>query len=388
MTNRRRFLAAAPASLLGFPYFAGTAFAQPNADNSGYDNDIASFWATSMAVPADQLGGTVVINRDANAPPATFEREPFLFYYDAKAHELVPATDVKPTLKSGDAQVSMTVSRYRLNKDDQATFGRYESGGMYLDVQQQQSTSQEIMSLASSMFTAIFPQGIGKGGSKNTKSSSSTSSSKSSSTTSTSTTPPASTTPASALATPSIQQASQTQTLALPNGVGKASVVVFAKDKKKTAFGMFISAISTATNMAQPAMMPLLSLPTIATPALAAVRALVANLQSHGGNQQWLLQGPPMDVAATADAASNLQNGAKFNSGYVVAVPKAHLSKMKSMMSNVQVVDGFLVPSSVKSIDVYDWIQANQPDGSYLTLATSVKSTKISNCSVSNLLKG
>ena len=53
------------------------------------------------------------------------------------------------------------------------------------------------------------------------------------------------------------------------------------------------------------------------------------------------------------------------------------------------VVDGFIVPSKIDPIDVYDWIQANPPDASYLTLYTSVKATKLNNCSsVTDMLKG
>ena len=376
MTNRRSFLAAAPASLLGFPQFVSRALAQEAGDDAGHDSDVVNFWANQMNVPPEQLGGDPVILR--GGPAATFEREPFLLYYDEQAHALVPASEVKPKLKNGDAQVNLAVSRYRLNSDDQATFSHYESGGMYLDVQQQQTAGQQVMDMAFSVFSAIFPQGISKGGKKPAAKSS----------TGTSTTAASSSTSSAAASTPSLQQASQTQTLALPSGAGKASFVVFAKDKKKTAFGMFVSAMATVSNVTQPAMLPLLSLPTIATPALAAVRALVANLQAHGSNQQWLLQGPPQDVAATEEAASNMKNGAKFNSGYVIAVPKAHLSKIKSLTSNVQIIDGFLVPTSVKPMDVYDWIQNNPPDGSYLTLSTSVKATKINNCSVSSLIKG
>src|SRR5579871_5363454 len=159
MTNRRSFLAAAPASLLGLPQFANRAFAQASSGDAGYDNEIVSFWASHMAVPPDQLGGDPVVMRGA-APPS-FEREPYLFYYDEKAKSLVPATDVKPTLKTGDAQLNMSVARYRLNSDDQAVFSRYASGGMYLDVQQQQSSGQHFMDMASSVFSAIFPQVMG-----------------------------------------------------------------------------------------------------------------------------------------------------------------------------------------------------------------------------------
>ena len=385
MTNRRAFLAAAPAGLLGLPQFSKTALAQNDVGNSGFDNEIASFWANQMAVPPEHLGGEPVIMR--GGPPASFDREPFLLYYDAKAHVLVPATDVKPNLKSGDAQVNLTVSRYRLNNEDQVTFSRYQAGGMYLDVQQQQSAGQQVLEMAFSTFSAIFPQGISKGGGKSSSKGSTSKSSSGGSSTGSSGAGSSGTSQPAAASTPTLQQASQSQSLALPGGSGKASFIVFAKDRKRTAFGTFVSAMATVSNAAQPSYLSLLSLPSIATPALAAVRALVANLQSHGGNHQWLLQGPPMDVAATEDAATNLQNSAKFNSGYVVAVPKAHLSKMKNFMSNVQIIDGFLVPTSVKTLDVYDWIQANPPDGSYLTLTTSVKSTKLNSCSLPGLPK-
>ena len=360
MTNRRSFLTGAPAALLGIPQFSGLAFAQPGSNPADFATDITSFWANHMNVPAEQLGGTVIDLRSSDT--AGFDREPFFFYYDDKNHRLVPATDpsFKPALQNGDAKLDMQVARYRLNSDDEAVFNKYQSGGFYLDVQQQQTKMQEMTDMAFSVFSAIFPQGKGtqKGGSA----------------------------PAAAGSTPALQQASQTQSLSLPNGSGKASFVVFAKDKKRTAFGSIVSAMSSLTNAVQPAYLPLLSLPTIAAPALTAMRALVANLQANGGQHQWLLQGPPVEVAATQEACTPLS--LKVNSGYLIAVPKAQASKMKGNLENVQVVDGFIVPSKIDPIDTYDWIQANPPEASYLSLYTNVKATKLNNCSVSDMLKG
>jgi hypothetical protein len=47
-----------------------------------------------------------------------------------------------------------------------------------------------------------------------------------------------------------------------------------------------------------------------------------------------------------------------------------------------------MMPSKVKVTDACDWIAANPPDASYLTLATSVEKTKLNNCSIGSLLKG
>jgi hypothetical protein len=288
---------------------------------------------------------------------------------------------MKPDLKSGDALLNLQVSRYRLNPADEATFNLHQSGGFYLDVQQQQSRMEQMTTMAFSVFSAIFPQGVAKG----KPAASAMSSGK---TAAGAPSPAPSPSPAAAVgSTPTIQQASETQSISLPNGAGKASFIVFAKDKRKTAFGAIVSAMATVINTVQPAYLPLLSLPTIAAPALSAMRALVANLQAHGGQHQWLLQGPPMDVAATQEAASS-SRCLKVNSGYLVAVPKSQASKMKSSMENVQIVDGFIVPNNTNPIDVYDWIQAHPPEASYLTLYTNVKPTKLNNCSVTDMLKG
>jgi hypothetical protein len=382
MTNRRSFLAAAPAAFFGVPQLPGLAFAQSESNPSDFASDVTSFWANHMNVPADQLGGTVVDLRGA-PDTAGFDREPFFFYYDEKNHRLIPATDpgMKPDLKSGDALLNLQVSRYRLNPDDEVAFNKYQSGGFYLDVQQQQSRMQQMTTMAFSVFSAIFPQGVPKGKpAASAKSSGKTSAGAPS--------PAPSPSPAAAAgSTPTIQQASETQSISLPNGAGKASFIVFAKDKRKTAFGAIVSAMATVSNTVQPAYLPLLSLPTIAAPALSAMRALVANLQAHGGQHQWLLQGPPMDVAATQEAAAS-PRCLKVNSGYLVAVPKSQASKMKSSMENVQIVDGFIVPNNTNPIDVYDWIQAHPPEASYLTLYTNVKPTKLNNCNVTDMLKG
>ena len=392
MTNRRAFLRNTPAGILGFQQLSETLFGQEGGSSAEFDTDIASFWANHMDVPPDILAADVVVARGGpSVPPASFEREPFLLYYDESKHELVPAMDVKPTVKSGDVMLNLEVSRYRLNGDDQNTFAKYQSGGMYLDVQQKQSTAQNAMDMAFSVFSAIFPQGMPKGGSSSgsggksgakAKDSKSGGSSTSAADSSAKPAPSAS----AAASTPSLQHSTQTQSIGLPNCSGKTSLVVFAKDKRKTAFGFFVSALTMVSNVAQPSYLSLLSLPSIATPALAAVRALVANLQSHGGNHQWLLQGPPMEIAATEEAAGSSRKSAKFNSGYVVAVPKIQVGKMKT--SNVQIFDGFVIPADKKPTEAYDWIAANPPDASYLTLSTSVQKTKLNNCSVSSLLKG
>jgi len=51
-------------------------------------------------------------------------------------------------------------------------------------------------------------------------------------------------------------------------------------------------------------------------------------------------------------------------------------------------IDGFLIPAKQDVTSAYDWIAANPPDASYLTLSTSVQKTRLDNCSVSSLLKG
>jgi hypothetical protein len=302
-----------PGRLLRCSPIPGLAFAQSESNPSDFASDVTSFWANHMNVPADQLGGTVVDLRGA-PDTAGFDREPFFFYYDEKNHRLIPATDpgMKPDLKSGDALLNLQVSRYRLNPADEATFNLHQSGGFYLDVQQQQSRMEQMTTMAFSVFSAIFPQGVAKG----KPAASAMSSGK---TAAGAPSPAPSPSPAAAVgSTPTIQQASETQSISLPNGAGKASFIVFAKDKRKTAFGAIVSAMATVINTVQPAYLPLLSLPTIAAPALSAMRALVANLQAHGGQHQWLLQGPPMDVAATQEAASS-SRCLKVNSGYLVA---------------------------------------------------------------------
>jgi hypothetical protein len=243
---------------------------------------------------------------------------------------------------------------------------------------------EEVSTLASSVFSAIFPSGLG-GSKKDAAAKPAASSGSSSGKSSQAAAAPAAaaakrTMPASeAAAAVPLQKHNEAQSIALANGSGKTAFSCFMKDRKKSAFGTLLSAFQQITDPSLP-YMPLISIPVLAAPALAGIRALVGNLQAHGGNQQWVLQGPQMDIAATGDALSSAPHALRLRSGSYIVVPKSQASVLKDNLSKLKIIDGFLVPKEATSLDVYDTASTVVPELTYLSLSVSVKKAKPQSC--------
>ena len=104
-----------------------------------------------------------------------------------------------------------------------------------------------------------------------------------------------------------------------------------------------------------------------------AVRSLVANLQAHGENQQWIMMSPPMDVATTKDGAQQNPDALRMPAGSYVVIPKEHSDAIKGQLDNLKILDGFLVPKSAGPLDVYDAYQQAAPGVSYISLSVGTK---------------
>jgi hypothetical protein len=390
--DRRRFLWEAPAGIFGFSQLAELAFAQNSQEAAPVDPKVVDFWVHGMGLPpAMVIGGARTRGRQPNGPSGDdFGREPLFLHHDARKGSLVTTDQIDPNqLMSGsDVNLSFQMVRMRLNQDDDKTFRNYQSGGIYVDMQpipQQpaQSTSllEEGIGFATSIFSAFGDAGksSGKpaaGKSSSTGKNSSDSGGGKSSSKSRGASPAAAAGPADTGSSIPLQQTKQASSVLLPGGAGKTSFAVFAKDKKKTVFGNFISVFATLTNSPLFSYLPMLSMPVVGPATLTAMRSLVANLQAHGENQQWILMSPPMDVTTTKESAQQNPDAMRLAPGNYVVIPKAHSDAMKGQMDNLKVLDGFLVPKNAGPMDVYDAYQGAAPGVSYISLSVGAQQVK------------
>jgi hypothetical protein len=347
--------------MLGFGQLSQRLLAQAAGADVPIARDVVDFWVNQVGVPADMViqGQT----RSAGSSRAGFHpsgqglqtsygREPLVLYIDPDQNRLVPAQEIpaQKLLPSGDAVAELRVGRLRLNPDDDDRFQKFSAGGIYLDVQQKQSNAELAGSLAWSVFGALMPRGKAKG--------------------------------AKRPATPSASMpraAADVQAIALQGGAGKAMFSCFMKDPKRSAFGSFVNTFLELAGKAAPEFLPMLGLSAIATPALTAVRALVCNLQAHGGNQDWLFQNSPLDVSCTQDTAENAN--IRLRTGNYIVIPKAHAGALKGSLADVKILDGFLVPKAAGVLDVFDAAPATAVGVSYLSLHVSVKRARLGACS-------
>jgi len=409
--NRRNFLFNSPLGLFALSQFGPLEGQQPAGNVAP---GVADFWVQRMGVsPRQVLGGSAVSSRPrpssqpdrgtesktgtelmssqttgqaiglpdaaARADYGGYGREPFFLYLDEDEHALIPAQDLKKEKlhPSGDMSVDVLMERLRFNAADRLQFEKFSSGGIYLDVQQQHPQQKQQTdallpnALASSVLGAIFPPAADPKSKSGTQSKSKSSS--------------ASPVPSSEtiLPTVALQQTSQAQSIALPNGVGKMAFSCFMKDRRKSAFGLFVSAfmqMGAGTNKA--AFLPMLSLPVVAAPALTAIRTLVGNMQVEGFDHAWILQCGPTDVTCTADGCSNFPDAVRIRPGNYIAVPKEQAGLLKGKLDNLKVVDGFVVPRGAGSLETYDAARDTLPGVTYLSLNLKTKATKLNGCLV------
>jgi hypothetical protein len=387
-TRRRDFLLGVPAGALGWGLLQGIGGAQAPAGETA--PDVADFWIKKMGVPAHLLpGGEAVIRRnagrDVTANGGGFGREPLFYYVDPQNGLLEAAKiDDKRLMPAGDTKVDVALQRLRLNPADQAAFAQYSSGGIYMDFQQHESNTSTLSSMASSLFSAFFPDGSFQNPFSNKKTTKQTTKE----TTKQKKSGQAFMSPflgakGSALAgAVTLQGPGQTQSISLPGGIGKSAFSCFAKDHKRSAFGLFVSAISMVTQSPLVSAVPLLSMPVIAGPSLQLLRALAGGLQglqARGKDQHWILQSGPLDIAATLQGAKSLANGVRLVGGEYIAIPREH-GKALTQMSGMKMMEGFLVPKETTQKDVYDAVTSVMPDLTYLSLSVKVSQVKLTNC--------
>jgi hypothetical protein len=371
-TNRRGFLMGTPLAAFALAQFDEEAFSQTS--NADAPSDVVDFWVRDMGVPAHMvLGGETTRGRRAAAGPETsnLAREPLFLLYDPDEGALIPADQI-PSAKMHpftDAKMDFQLVRMRLNPADHQQFENYTSGGIYLDFQQGQPQSifGEMVSLATTSFSAIFP-GAKTGAKSGAKSGASSGASKS----------PAA--PAAAAAAPAasipLQAAKQSQSLTLPGGLGKTSFACFAKDPRKTLFGSFVDVMSKVVNSPLVSYLPLMSFPVVGSMGLAGIKGLVGSLQGQGGQQQWILQSPPMDVTATVDGSKASPEALRLKSGSYIVIPKEHSAALKDQLGKLKILDGFLVPKEATSLDVFDAAPQTAQAVSYISLQVAVTNTK------------
>jgi hypothetical protein len=373
-----------PLAALGLAQFGEEAFSQ--ASDAGAPQDVVDFWVRDMGVPAHMvLGGETTRGRQPAGPQTSnLAREPLFLLYDPDEGALIPADQI-PTQKMHpftDAKMDFQLVRMRLNPADHKQFENFTSGGIYLDFQQgqPQSVFGEMVSMATTTFSAIFPGPRGGSGGSKSGAKSSKSGSGSGSSGGKLAAPAGGASSAGAAAAPAttvpLQAAKQAQSITLPGGLGKTSFACFAKDPRKTLFGSFVDVMSKVVNSPLVSYLPLLSLPVVGSTALSGVKALVGSLQGQGGQQQWILQSPPLDVTATVDGSKAFPEALRLRTGSYIVIPKEHSAAMKDQLSKLKILDGFLVPKEATSMDVFDAAPQTAQLVSYISLQVSVSNTK------------
>jgi hypothetical protein len=379
-TNRRAFFLGSPLAAFALAQFDEEAFSQTS--NAGAPPDVVDFWVDHMGVPAHMiLGAEVTRGRHDQTGPQTsnLAREPLFIHYDPDEGSMMTADQI-PSAKMHpftDAKVDLQLVRMRLNPADHKQFENFTSGGIYLDVQQGQPQSffGELVSMATTNFSAIFPgpKSPAKPGAKGGSASAAPKS-------------PTATPPAGAAATPGaagapaatipLQAAKQSQSLTLPGGLGKTAFACFAKDPRKTLFGNFVDVMSKVVNSPLVSYLPMLSFPIVGSAGLAGIKALVGSLQAQGGQQQWILQGPPMDVTATVDGSKASPDALRLRSGSYIVIPQEHASAIKDQLGKLKIMNGFLVPKEATALDVFDAAPQTAQAVSYISLQVGVTNTK------------
>jgi hypothetical protein len=387
-TNRRGFLLGSPLAAFALAQFDEEAFSQTSSADT--PSDVVNFWVDHMGVPPNMvLGGERTRGRRPNGPETSnLAREPLFLHYDPDEGSLMPADQI-PSAKMhpfSDARMDFQLVRMRLNPADHQQFSNYTSGGIYLDFQQGQPQSifGEMVSLATTSFSAIFPgaksggsgSGGSKSGSKNGSSSSGGGASKSKGATPAAAAAASAGTAAAPAASIPLQAAKQSQSLTLPGGLGKTSFACFAKDPRKTLFGSFVDVMSKVVNSPLVSYLPLMSFPVVGSMGLAGIKGLVGSLQGQGGQQQWILQSPPMDVAATVEGSMTSPEALRLRSGSYIVIPKEHASAIKDQLGKLKILDGFLVPKEATSLDVFDAAPQTAQMVSYISLQVTVANTK------------
>ena len=164
--------------------------------------------------------------------------------------------------------------------------------------------------------------------------------------------------------------------LTLPGGLGKTSFACFAKDPRKTLFGSFVDVMSKVVNSPLVSYLPLMSFPVVGSVGLAGIKGLVGSLQGQGGQQQWILQSPPMDVTATVEGSKASPEALRLRSGSYIVIPKEHSAAIKDQLGKLKIMDGFLVPKEATSLDVFDAAPQTAQMVSYISLQVTVANTK------------
>jgi hypothetical protein len=379
-TDRRGFLLGTPLAALGLAGFGERVFSQTS--DAGAPPDVVDFWVRDMGVPAHMvLGGQATRGRQAAGPQTSnLAREPLFLHYDPDEGALMPADQI-PSAKMhpfSDAKLDFQLVRMRLNPDDHHQFENYTSGGIYLDFQQgePQSVFGEMISLATTTFSAMFPGPKSAPAGSKTGAKSGSSSGASASKAAPAAGAPAIPGTAAPGATIPLQAAKQSQSITLPGGLGKTSFACFAKDPRKTLFGSFVDVMSKVVNSPLVSYLPLMSFPVVGSMGLAGIKGLVGSLQGEGGQQKWILQGPPTDVTATVDGSKNSPEALRLRSGSYIVIPKEHSAALKDQLGKLKILDGFLVPKEATSMDVFEAAPQTAQLVSYISLKVTVTSTK------------
>lgn len=410
--GRREFFWGVPAGVAGLSLLPKMALPQaissPVVGNHAVDQSVVDYWVKSMGVASDDVPNIPVVAATrmgvtrggvpANTAPAGNGdpmREPLFFYYHPDDNRLVLSQDLDLESlakekgdnkdRGPDAHVKLQMHRIRFGDEDSRNFGHYNSGGLYLDVQQSPAAaSPDYGALAWSLFGALLPSGGGGGKPSSSSSSSGSSASKSSAKTgggsSTASAPPAAVlaaAPAASSPQPALQQPAQAETISLPSGLGSSAFACYMKDRRHSAFGGFLASILQSAPASASLFMPLFNMPAIGNTALLAMRTLAMRLHLSEPDQALVFMKPPSPLVSLYESVTKAEKSLRLTSGTYLLVPKMYVDQLAGKLGDYKIVDGYLVPKDLDNLLTYRTFPSVLPGMTYMSVNVTVERTHL-----------
>jgi hypothetical protein len=318
--------------------------------NQATDDEMADFWINQIRKPAagQQMG----------QEESPYERDPVYFYWDSKGGMRSARKMTEEGLPaSGDIDLDITLSGYRLSRADQVRFGSLKTGKFRFSIAQQNTFPDLSDVLIWSLAAALIPNTTG-----------------------------------GKSASDQLHQFAQSvqaewgnsKTIPLPGGAGTAALNFFLK-KNDTFFGRLLSTVLKANQT----IAPFLCMPAIAKPALDTVSIFLGEALKDGApdSRHWVFQAKDTPFCCTVEALKKTTGDSviRMRTGQYVVIPRSHVDSFNDEHPRLRVDGGYLVPKSAPEEFSGKVITDTAPDVSYVTLSVVANPKKSSaGCAASN----
>lgn len=356
MPSRRGFLGAAALSAatesFGRALLADPSLAFP-LDQDQLDQSVINFWTSEIKEPYEAFQEFQKFQKRSAAnpgehhppppppPPPPPSYQPEFVYYGGPGKFLTSSeikTDDLPA--AGQANISLSVTGFRLSDSNKMLVASAASGSLRIDVKQTTPLPSLQEALAWTAVAGLLPR--------------------------------------QANPFPDLNQLNfntgkawtDRQQIPLSNGLGFWAWNFFVKPKESTLsklLGFFRS-----LDKAAPFVFPLLGLPAIGLTALTAVSKFVGYLQAEG-DSKFLFKSDDSPVFATKEGqAANRGPGLPLKTGDYLVVPRDKLSDFGHERKNLDLMNGYLVPTGTDPFDVFSVAPTQIQNVDYLSLHVEV----------------